>query len=341
MEEFMEPVSLWLWLGFTIFILALLAFDLGILHREKREIGVKEALWLSLLYIVIALIFSAGVFYYRGTQQGYEFLTGYVIEKSLSLDNIFVILLIFTHFQVPPAYQHRVLFWGIIGALIMRAVLILAGVALLDAFEWVVYIFGAFLILTGIKMLLAVDAKPDMENNKVIALARKYLRVTPDYEGPWFFVRKDGLRYATPLFLVLILVETTDLIFAVDSIPAIFAITRDPFIVYSSNVFAILGLRALYFALAGVITKFYYLKYALSLVLIVVGAKMILNAIYDAKVLPVEWALLITAVLIGGSIVLSLILNKGEMPGTWVPGSPNVPQNKNKPQGSDGRSNRG
>ncbi len=319
----MEPASIWLWVGFNVFVLLLLAFDLGILHRKQRVVPVKEALALSAFYIVLAFIFNAGIFYYRGEQAGYEFLTGYLIEKSLSLDNIFVFVLIFTHFKVPAEYQHRVLFWGIIGALIMRAALILTGAALINTFEWIVFVFGSFLIFTGIKMLMAIDQEPDMENNRVMSLARKIFRVTPTYEGERFFVRRNGLLYVTPLFLVLLLIEFSDLIFAIDSIPAIFAITQDPFIVYTSNVFAILGLRALYFALAGIINKFYYLKYALSLVLIVVGIKMILNGIYGEKVIPTEWALLITGTLIGGSIALSLLMGKeAGAPSTWVPGSP-------------------
>lgn len=319
----MEPATIWPWIGFNIFVLILIAFDLGILHRRERVIPVREALGLSLFYILLAFAFNAALFYYRGEKAGYEFLTGYLIEKSLSLDNIFVFVLIFSHFQVPPQYQHRVLVWGIIGALALRAALIASGAALIHSFEWIVYVFGAFLIFTGIKMLMAVDHEPDIANNRVMAMGRRLFRVTPDFEGEKFFVVRNGLRYATPLFLVLLLVEFSDLIFAIDSIPAIFAITKDPFIVYTSNVFAILGLRALYFALSGVVTKFYYLKYALALVLTVVGAKMILNGIYGEKVMPTEWALLITASLIGGSILLSLVLGKtAGAPGTWVPGSP-------------------
>lgn len=314
-----------LWVGFNVFVLALLAFDLGILHKNSREIGFREALVLSCGYIALAFAFAYGIYHYMGRGPAVEFLTGYLVEKSLSLDNIFVILLIFTHFKVPAPFQHRVLFFGIIGALVMRAALIIAGVALIEMFSWVVYIFGGFLILTGVKMLLAIDAEPDFENNKILKVARRYLRVTKDFVGDRFFVRQDGLLYVTPLFLVLMLVEAADLIFAVDSIPAIFAITRDPFIVYTSNVFAILGLRALYFALAGIITRFHYLKYALSFVLVLIGTKMILNALAGYKVVPTEWALLATAVLIGGSIAVSLLRPaKSPPPGTWVPGSSSV-----------------
>ena len=320
--------SLWLWVGFNVFVLALLAVDLGLLHKKQREIKVSEALWLSLGYFLLALVFNAGVFYVRGEQAGYEFLTGYLIEKSLSLDNIFVFVLIFSYFAVPTQYQHRVLFWGIIGALVMRGVLIALGAQLIVAFHWVVFIFGAFLIFTGIKMLVMINAKPDLGNNWLLRLMRQRLRVTDDYHQQRFFIRRDGLLWATPLFLVLVLIEFTDLVFAVDSIPAIFAITQDPFIVYTSNVFAILGLRALYFALAGIIHRFHYLKYALSLVLVVVGAKMILNGIYGEKVVPTEIALAITATLMLASIALSLIRTRGRVePASasitgWVPGSP-------------------
>lgn len=321
--------NIWGWVGFNLFVLTLLALDLGVLHRKEREIKVGEALWLSLFYVVLALLFATVLFWTRGEQAGVEFLTGYLIEKSLSVDNIFVIVIIFTYFAVPAQYQHRVLFWGILGALVMRGILIFAGVQLIDRFAWMALFFGVFLILTGVKMLLVADAKPDIENNVALKFLRQRLRVTDAYEGKSFFVRRNGLLFATPLFLVLILIELTDVIFAVDSIPAILAISRDPFIIYTANVFAILGLRALYFALAGIVPRFIYLKYALSLVLIVVGSKMIANYFYGGKFIPTELALLITAVLIGGSIVLSLIRTRGGtptepqvLPTGWVPGSP-------------------
>lgn len=320
--------SIWLWVGFNLFVLTLLAFDLGILHRKEREIKVGEALWLSLFYVILALLFGAGLFWLRGTQDGVDFLTGYLIEKSLSVDNIFVIVLIFTYFSVPAQYQHRVLFWGILGALFMRGVLIFAGVQLIHQFAWMALLFGAFLIVTGIKMLIVADQKPDLENNIVLRAVRGRFRLTETFHGKHFFVRENGLLYATPLFLVLLMIEFTDLVFAVDSIPAIIAITTDPFIVYTSNVFAILGLRALYFALAGIVPRFVYLKYALSLVLVVIGFKMIANYFYGGKFVPTELALLTTVVLIGGSIVLSLIRTRGMAPGPqtlptgWVPGSP-------------------
>ncbi|HUL08702.1 MAG TPA: TerC family protein [Candidatus Acidoferrum sp.] len=324
-------ITIWFWLGFIGFVLLLLAFDLGVLHRRPKTVSVREALLLSFLYVVLAGIFNVGVFHLLGEQAGYEFLTGYLIEKSLSLDNVFVFVLIFTHFAVPPQYQHRVLFWGILGALIMRGLLIAAGAALISTVHWIVLLFGAFLVLTGIKMLLSINVEPDLANNRIIAFTRRHLRVTNEYDGQKFFIRKEGALWATPLFLALIIIEFTDLVFAVDSIPAIFAITQEPFIVLTANVFAILGLRALYFALAGVIHRFHYLKYGLSLVLCVVGAKMILNGIFGEKVMPTEIALATTGTLIGGSIVLSLIKTKMKPPVPapaftgWVPGSPQQP----------------
>lgn len=319
-----------MWVTFNLFVLVLLALDLGVLHKGDKPITIRHALWLSLGYIVLALLFAGGVFIFMGDAEGYQFLTGYLIEKSLSVDNIFVFVLIFTHFAVPPQYQYRVLFYGILGALFMRAGLIVAGTSIINAFHWVIYLFGGFLLFTGIKMLLTVGQEPDIENNRVVQFVRRRFKVTDDYVGNRFFVREKGAVFITPLFLVLILIELTDVVFALDSIPAIFAITSDPFIIYTSNVFAILGLRALYFALAAVIHRFHYLKYGLSLVLVVVGMKMILNAWFGFKVIPTEWALLITAVLIGGSIAFSMWKTRQMAPGQvealsnqwWVPGSP-------------------
>lgn len=318
------------WIGFNLFVLFLLAFDLGVLHRKDKVMTVSEALWMSLGYLVLALIFSGGIFFFMGETKGYEFLTGYFIEKSLSVDNIFVFVLIFTHFMVPARLQYRVLFWGILGALAMRAALIFAGAALLTTFHWVIYIFGAFLIVTGIRMLMAADAEPDLENNRIARFFRSHFRVTENYEEGHFIVRRNGLLYATPLLVVLVIVELTDLVFALDSIPAIFAVSTDPFIVYTSNVFAILGLRALYFALAGIIHRFRYLKYGLSLVLVFIGAKMVLNAAFDAKIISTEIALLVTLIIIAGSIIISLARTKGETEDVasptsgWVPGTPIV-----------------
>ena len=328
----------WLWIGFSLFVLGLLALDMGLLHRSDKTITVREALLLSLGYIVLALIFAMGLFVFVGSSEGYQFLTGYLIEKSLSVDNIFVFVLIFMHFQVPPQYQYRVLLYGVLGALVLRATLILVGAAMIEAFEWVIYLFGVFLIFTGIRMLVAVGQEPDLEKNRIALFIRRYSRVTEDFVGHRFFVRRDGLLYLTPLFIVLVVVELTDLVFALDSIPAIFAITTDPFIVYTSNVFAILGLRALYFALVGIIHRFRYLKYGLSLVLVVVGTKMILNAWFGRKLIPTEVALLITAVLIVGSIMVSLLKTRGIAPeqapvdvrAWWVPGSPPKKRPKTK-----------
>ncbi|MBA4357247.1 MAG: hypothetical protein C0405_05930 [Desulfovibrio sp.] len=319
----------WHWVAFNLLVLVLLAFDLGVLHRKHREIGVKEALWLSFGYLVLALCFSGVIFHFEGRQAGYEFLTGYLIEKSLSIDNIFVFVLIFTHFQVPAKSQHTVLLWGVLGALVMRAALILAGSAILNAFHWVIYIFGAFLIFTGIKMLMTINDEPDMSGNRVTQFMRKHFRVTADYVGERFMVRQNGVRFITPLLIVLALVEISDVVFALDSIPAIFAITKDPFLVYTSNVFAILGLRALFFALIGIIHRFHYLKYGLSFVLVVVGLKMVINAAFG-PVIPTEAALLLTLCIIGGSVALSLHRTRGLPPEAaatdayrgWVPGSP-------------------
>jgi tellurite resistance protein TerC len=325
--------TIWLWTGFNLFVVLLLALDLGILHRGDRVIAVREALWLSLGYVVLALVFAAGIFAFMSREAGYAFLTGYFIEKSLSVDNIFVFVLIFMHFAVPPQYQYRVLFWGVLGALVMRGTLILVGSAVIDAFHWVIYLFGVFLIFTGIKMLITVGQQPDLEKNRVAMFMRRHFRVTEGFVGRQFFVRQNGVLYITPLFIVLVLVELTDAVFALDSIPAIFAITTDPFIVYTSNVFAILGLRALYFALVGVIHRFHYLKYGLSLVLILVGVKMLVNAWFGKKFIPTEAALLITAALIGGSMLISIVrtrkLSEAERTAEaakagawWVPGSP-------------------
>lgn len=324
--------TLWMWIGFNLFVLLLLAVDLGLFHRKDHAVGIREALLLSLGYFLLALLFGAGVFHFIGAEAGVQFFTGYLIEKTLSVDNIFVFVLIFSFFAVPEQYQHRVLFWGILGALFMRATMILLGAAVIQSFHWVLYLFGAFLVFTGIKMLITINAKPDLANNRVILFLRRRFRVTEELEGNRFFVKRNGLLYMTPLMLVLILVEITDLVFAVDSIPAIFAITTDPFIVYTSNVFAILGLRALYFALVGIIHRFHYLKYGLSLVLMVVGGKMLLNTWFNAKVVPTEVALLITAALIGGSMLYSAFKTRGlpkeaaaqEALHGWVPGSKSV-----------------
>ncbi|MBI4958298.1 MAG: TerC family protein [Desulfovibrio sp.] len=319
-----------MWIGFNLLVLILLALDLGVLHRKDREIGVREALLLSFGYVALSLAFGAGVYHVLGPQAATEYLTGYLIEKSLSIDNIFVFVLVFLHFSVPRHCQHTVLFWGILGALVMRATLIVAGAAIIGTFHWIIYVFGAFLVFTGVKMLLTVGKEPNLDENRINRFMRRHFRVTEGFEGRKFFVRQGGVLYITPLFIVLVLIEFTDVVFALDSIPAIFAITTDPFIVYTSNVFAILGLRALYFALAGVIHRFHYLKYGLSFVLVLVGAKMIVNAWFDAKIIPTEVALMITVGIIIVSMMVSMLKTRAEPTqeeldwgaGWWVPGSP-------------------
>ncbi len=299
----MEPVSIWLWIGFNLFVLAMLALDLGVFHRTAHEISLKEAATWSAVWIALALVFNVGVWQLMGAERGTQFLTGYLIEKSLSVDNIFVFALIFSYFAVPPIYQHRVLFWGILGALVMRAIFIAAGAILIAEFHWIVYVFGAFLVVTGIKMALTPDKGLEPDRNPVLRLVRRLVRVTDRYHGQKFFVRENGVLVATPLFLVLVLVEATDLIFAVDSIPAIFAITTDPFIVYTSNVFAILGLRSLYFLLAGVMHKFEYLKLGLAAVLVFVGTKM---ALVDVYKIPSSVSLAVVGTLLALAIAASL-----------------------------------
>jgi len=269
-----------IWGGFHLFVLAMLALDLGVFHRQAHTVTVREALIWSAVWISLALLFNVGVYIWSGPEPALDFLTGYLIEKSLSVDNIFVFVLIFSTFQVAPQYQHRVLFWGILGALIMRALLIALGVTLIHKFHWVIYVFGAFLIFTGIRMALQQERQIDPERHPVLRFLRRFLPITEHYEDGKFFVKRTGQVFATPLFIVLLVVETTDVVFAVDSIPAILAITLDPFIVYTSNVFAILGLRALYFALAGLVHRFHFLQYGLSIILVFVGVKMLLGDIY-------------------------------------------------------------
>jgi tellurite resistance protein TerC len=268
--------QLWLWIGFNIFVLAMLALDLGVFHRKAHVVSFKESITWTAVWVLLAMVFNVGVWHYFGSQKGLEFFTGYLIEKSLSVDNVFVFALLFSYFAVPPLFQHKVLFFGILGALIMRATMIGAGTVLITQFSWIIYIFGAFLILTGIRMVTKQEEQIHPERNPVVRWFKKFVPVTPDYREDRFFVRETGKRMATPLFVVLILVEFTDVIFALDSIPAIFAVTTDPFIVYTSNVFAILGLRSLYFALAGVMDKFHYLKVGLGVILSFVGVKMLL-----------------------------------------------------------------
>jgi len=293
-EELMFEGTIWLWIGFNLFVLAMLAIDLGVFHRHAHKVSIREATIWSVVWISLAMVFNLGLYFfwdklsptsdYSNSEAALAFFTGYLIEKSLSVDNIFVFVLIFTFFAVPAIYQHRVLFWGIIGALLMRGTLIAVGAVLLKEFHWIIYIFGAFLIFTGIRMAIHRNEEMHPERNPVVRLLRRVMPVTENYENDHFFIRRAGKLMATPLFLVLLIVESTDLIFAVDSIPAIFAVTDDPFIVYTSNVFAILGLRSLYFLLAGVVDKFYYLKLGLSAVLTFVGIKMVMVDLYKIPV---------------------------------------------------------
>jgi len=297
------------WILFNAFVLLMLALDLGVFHRKSHEVSVKEALTWTVIWIFLAMVFNTVLYFWRGQQQALEFFTGYLVEKALSVDNIFVFIMIFTYFQVPTKYQHKILFWGIIGALIMRVIFIFAGVALLEKFHFTIYLFGALLIFTGYKMFNHSNTKIDPDKNPVLRFFKKFMPVTPTLHEDKFFTKIDGKRYATPLFLVLILIETTDLIFAVDSIPAILAITQDQFIVYTSNVFAILGLRSLYFALAGVVHRFWLLSYGLAIVLIFVGIKMLLIDFYK---IPIELSLLFIASVIAGSVFFSLKFKKKE-----------------------------
>ena len=296
----MDSDRLILWIAFNVFVLGMLAIDLGVFHRKAHAVSLKEAGVWSCIWIGLALLFNVGVYYMWGQEKALEFLTGYVIEKSLSVDNLFVFLMVFQYFNTPAEYQHRILFWGIVGALILRAIFIATGSALLSNFHWMIYVFGGFLVVTGIKMFLQGDEKLEPEKNPVVRLFQRMMPVTHDYHGQSFFITKDGKRHATLMMVVLIVVETTDVIFAVDSIPAIFAITTDPFIVYTSNVFAILGLRALYFMLAGVMEMFVYLKVGLSFVLVFVGVKMMLVDVYK---IPIGASLGV----IGGILLLSVL----------------------------------
>ena len=291
------------WILFNLFVLVMLVLDLGVFHRRTHVVKFREALLWSALWIALAAIFAVIVYFWHGRVPALEFVTGYVIELSLSVDNLFVFLLIFRYFQVPTVHQHKVLFWGILGALIMRAIFILAGVGLIRQFHWIIYVFGALLVYSGIKLFRQENAEIHPEKNPLLRLFRRWIPVTKDYEGAKFFVRRPGL-YATPLFIVLLVVETTDVLFAVDSIPAILAITLDAFIVYTSNVFAILGLRSMYFALAGMMELFHYLHYGLSLVLIFVGGKMLVSHYYQV---PTELALGIVAGILIISVVASML----------------------------------
>lgn len=293
-----------LWIGFNLFVVVMLALDLGVFHRNLHEVKFKEAVIWSVVWIALALVFNAGIWYYFGEIKAVEFLTGYIVEKSLSVDNIFVFILVFSAFAVPAKYQHKVLFWGILGALIMRAIFIFAGVALISKFHWIIYVFGAFLVYTGYKIAKEKGTKINIDNNPLLNFVKRIIPFTNGYREGNFFVRESGRRMATPLFLVLVLIEFTDLIFAVDSIPAILAITTDPFIVYTSNVFAIMGLRSLYFALAGSLKYFTYLHYGLAMILVFVGIKMLISDFYKFDpFISLGIIALILAVSIGASVL--------------------------------------
>jgi tellurite resistance protein TerC len=291
------------WAGFSIFVLSMLILDLGVIHRTAHVVKMKEALLWCAVWISLALMFNVLIYFWQGPVKALEFLTGYLIEEALSVDNLFVFVIIFSYFRVDPLYQHRILFWGILGAIIMRAVFIAVGVTLINQFHWLIYLFGAFLIFAGIKMALQKDKEIHPEKNPVLKLFRRYAPVTDNYVGGSLFTRKDGRVLATPLFIVLLLLETTDLIFALDSIPAVLAITRDPFIVYTSNIFAILGLRSIFFALSGIIQMFQYLQYGLSVILVFVGVKMVLA---DVIKIPVGIALGVVAGILTVSVIASV-----------------------------------
>lgn len=295
----------WLWIGFSLFILAMLALDLGLFNRKAHTIRYREAWIWSAVWVTVAMIFAGIVFHYQGSQRGFEFLTGYLIELSLSVDNLFVFLLIFSYFKVPSKFQHRVLFWGVMGALFMRLTMIFVGAALINKFHWIIYIFGGFLVYTGIKMFRQEEIEIHPEQNPLVRFVTRFLPITRHYEEEKFFTTSTGKRTGTLLLLVLMVVEVTDLVFAVDSIPAIFAITRDTFIVYTSNVFAILGLRSMYFLLAGVVEKFRYLRVGLAIVLTFIGVKMLLGAV--GVIISIKISLSLVALVLVGSVIASLL----------------------------------
>lgn len=308
--------EIWLWLLFMGIVIALLVFDLGVLHKDNHVISVKESLWMSAGYIVIALLFGSWIWWEMGSESGMNYMTGFFVEKTLALDNIFVISLIFSYFAIPRIYQHRVLFWGILGVIVLRGIMIGLGITLVNEFSWILYVFGAFLIVTGIKMLFVSEHEKEIGDNMIIRFLRSHVRITDELQGQRFFVKKIDqktgklVRFATPLFLALIMVEFVDIIFAVDSIPAIFAITTDPYIVYTSNIFAILGLRALYFALAAMMHRFVYLKYALSAILIFIGGKIFWNQ-FVGKMDP-ALSLGITVTILTFGVVFSLLKTRKE-----------------------------
>jgi tellurite resistance protein TerC len=300
----MIATTIWAWVGFTFFVLSMLALDLVVLNRKTHTVSIKEAVIWSVVWITLALAFNVGLFFFAGSEPALQFFTGYLIEKSLSVDNIFLFALVFSYFNVPARYQHRVLFWGVLSALLLRGMMIGLGSVLIEDFHWILYIFGAFLIFTGIRMGLQQDEHIELNNNPVVKLVRRMMPVTEQYEGGKFVVRRDGRSFLTPLMLVLIVIETMDIVFAVDSIPAIFAVTTDPFIVFTSNVFAILGLRSLYFVFANIIDKFYYLKIALAVILTFIGVKMVLTDLFHV---PTWSSLVAIAVVLTVAIIASIV----------------------------------
>lgn len=359
----MAEHSIWLWVGFGTLILIMLALDLGIFNRKSHSVTYRESVIWSSVWVSLALIFAGVVFWHLGQQKGVEFLTGYLIELSLSVDNLFVFLLVFSYFKVPAQFQHRVLFWGVMGALIMRITMILLGTALIRQFHWIIYIFGAFLVITGVKMFSQEETEIHPEDNRIVKLVTRFVPITRHYDGEKFFTQVDGRRTGTLLLLVLVIVEVTDLVFAVDSIPAIFGITTDTFIIYTSNVFAILGLRSLYFLLAGVVEKFHFLKLGLAIVLTFIGVKMLLPLITKGLVyalnyvgasglaeyakkgdhIPIGIALGFVATVLAGSVIASLIWPKRaerdidvELPPGFDPPFENV---ENEPEETASRKN--
>jgi tellurite resistance protein TerC len=302
--------SVWFWVGFIAFVLAMLALDLGVFHRKAHAVRPKEAgIWVA-VWVSLAFLFALGLYFYRDADTALTFLTGYIIEESLSVDNIFVMVLIFNYFAVPREFQHRVLFWGILGALIMRGLFITLGALLVSRFEWILYVFGAMLVITGVRMAFKGDEEFDAEQNPVVRFVRRFVPMTPGYRGPHFFTTENARRVATPLLLVLVLVEFTDLMFAIDSIPAIFAVTTEPFIVFTSNIFAILGLRSMYFLLAAVVHRFHLLKYGLAVILVFVGTKMLLEELLHVPILLSLGVIVTTLV---ASVAASLVWPRAEI----------------------------
>jgi tellurite resistance protein TerC len=307
----------WMWLAFFAVVAVLLIVDLGVLHKDNKDIAIGESLWLSAAYISLGLAFGGWVWWSLGSTAGMQYLTGFAVEKALAMDNVFVIAMIFSFFAVPRRYQHRVLFWGVLGVIVLRALMIGFGTAIVSSFSWVLYVFAAFLIITGIKMLLVSEQQYDVATNPVLRFMKRWFRVTDQHHGERFFIAQADPQtgriatYLTPVFLALVLIEIADVIFAVDSVPAIFAITTDPYIVYTSNIFAILGLRALYFALSAMVHRFHYLKYALALVLIFIGAKVFLADMLGLEKLPPAFSLIVTFGILAGGVIVSLWKTRG------------------------------